>query len=101
MKVVISEIQIIPVKPQNGLIAFASCVLDNNLYLGSIGILTKPEGGYRLVYPTKKIGIGSINIYHPIHKQFAELLEKQLIEKFEEVMNKSDDRYCGINAEPR
>lgn len=101
MEITISEIQIIPIKPENGLIAFTSFVLDANLYLGSIGILTKPEGGYRLVYPTKKIGDRSINIYHPINRQFAELLENQIIEKLEEVMNKSNDRHCGINIRPR
>lgn len=100
MKAMISEIQIIPVKPQNGLIAFASFVLDNNLYLGSIGVFTKPEGGYRLVYPTKKIGLRSINTYHPINRQFAELIEKQIIEKLEEVMNKGDDRHRCINTWP-
>lgn len=82
----ISEIQIIPIKPQEGLVAFASFVLDNNLYLGSIGILTRPEGGYRLLYPTKKVGIRSINIFHPINKYFAESIEKEVISKFEDVM---------------
>jgi len=41
----LSEIQIIPIKPQNGLVAFASFVLDSNLYLGSIGIMTRSNGG--------------------------------------------------------
>lgn len=82
----ISEIQIIPVKPQNGLVAFVSFVLDENIYLGSIAILTRPEGGYRLVYPTKKVGIRNINIFHPINKEFANLIEKEVIAKFEDVM---------------
>ena len=59
----LSEIQIIPIKPQNGLVAFASFVLDGNLYLGSIGIVTRLNGGYRLVYPTKKVGDRSLNIF--------------------------------------
>ncbi len=92
----ISEIQIIPVKPMNGLVAFASFVLDDNLYLGSIGILTRPEGGYRLVYPTKKVGIRNINIFHPINKAFAESIEKEVIVKFEDVMK--NDRYDSFNA---
>jgi len=41
----LSEIQIIPIKPQNGLVGFASFVLDGSLYLGSIGIMTRPQGG--------------------------------------------------------
>ena len=92
----ISEIQIIPIKPQNGLVAFAGFVLDNNLYLGSIGILTRPEGGYRLVYPTKKVGLRNINIFHPINKEFAKSIEKEVIKKFEDVMKKYD-RYDQVS----
>ena len=84
----IAEIQIIPIKPQNGLVAFASFVLENNLYLGSIGILTRPEGGYRLVYPTKKVGSRSMNVFHPINKEFSQSIEKEVISKFEDVMKK-------------
>ncbi len=51
----ISEIQVIPIKPQDGLVAFVSFDLDNCLYLGSIDIITRPQGGYRLTYPTKKV----------------------------------------------
>lgn len=86
----ISEIQIIPIKPQEGLVAFVSFVLDNNLYLSSIGIITRSEGGYRLVYPTKKVGIRNINIFHPINREFAESIEKEVIGKFEDVMKKYD-----------
>ena len=96
MKPVISEIQIIPIKPQNGLVAFASFVLNDSLYLGSIGIITRPEGGYRLLYPTKKVGMRNINLFHPINKSFAETIEKEVINKFEDVMN--NDRYDSSNT---
>lgn len=86
----ISEIQIIPIKPINGLVGFASFVLDESLYLGSIGIFTRPQGGYRLTYPTKKVGNRDINIFHPINKEFSEAVEKAVIKKFEDVMNKND-----------
>ena len=51
----ITEIQIIPIKPRDGLVAFASCVVNNALYIGNIGIYTSQSGpdGFRLVYPTK------------------------------------------------
>ena len=94
----VTEIQITPVKPQNGLVAFASLVLSHNLYLGSIGILTRPTGGYRLVYPTKKVGYTNINIYHPINKQFADQIEQEVIKKLEEVMTHQNDRHNQINT---
>lgn len=96
MKHKITEIQIIPIKPVNGLVGFASFVFDETLYLGSIGIFTRPIGGYRLVYPTKKLGVQDINIFYPISKQFGKEIENLISEKFEEVMK--NDRHNSIDA---
>ena len=93
----LTEIQIIPIKPQGGLVAFASFVLDGSLYLGSIGIMTRPDGGYRLVYPTKKIAERSLNIFYPINKETAQLIENEVVTKFEEVMN-NHGRHNSFNA---
>jgi len=97
MKAKLSEIQIIPIKPQNGLVAFASFVLDNNLYLGSIGIMTRPQGGYRLTYPTKRVGIKDLNIFYPINKTFAETIEEEVLAELEKVM-KQNDRHSSFNT---
>jgi stage V sporulation protein G len=94
MKNKISEVQIIPIKPQNGLIAFASLVLNEEFYLGSIGIHQKLNGqGYRLTYPTKKVADRNINIYHPINKEISIEIEKEIFNKLKEVMSKSNDRH--------
>lgn len=82
----ITEIQIIPIKANNGLIAIGSIVFDNCLYLGSIGIhkkLYKDE--YRITYPTKKISDKDINIYHPINKETSKLIELEIIKKLKEI----------------
>lgn len=81
----ISEIQITPIKPMDGLVGFASIVLNDSFYLGSIGIFTRPQGGYRLTYPTRKGLGGSMNIFHPINKVAAEQVEQAVISKFEEI----------------
>lgn len=91
----LSEIQIIPIKPQNGLVAFASFVLDGNFYLGSIGVITRPQGGYRLTYPTKRVGIKELNIFYPINKTFAESIEKEVLAKLEEVMKQNDRHHSS------
>ncbi len=76
----ITEIQIIPIKPKEGLVAFASIVVENNLYLGSLGVYTRIDGsGYRITYPTKKIGEKNINIYHPINKETSKAIEEAII----------------------
>ena len=90
----ITEIQIIPVKPKDGIVAFASFVLDQCLYLSSIAVMTRPSGGYRLVYPTKKIGPRDIQIFHPINRSFAQTIEKNVIEKLEKVMSGNDRHHC-------
>lgn len=94
----INEIQITPIKPTSGLVAFASCLLDDNLYLGSIGVMTRLDGTYRLTYPTKKVGLKEINIFHPINKQAGSILEEKIINKFKEVMKHSNDRYDQIGT---
>lgn len=82
----ITETQIIPIKAKDGLVAFASVVLENSLYLGSIGVYTRIAGsGYRITYPTKKIGDKNINIYHPINKETSEIIEKAIISKTKKI----------------
>jgi len=89
MKHTVSEIQITPIKPVNGLVAFASAVFDECLYLGSIGIYTRPQGGYRLTYPTRKQADVSLNIFHPINDDTRKLIEDAIIEKYEEIIGLS------------
>lgn len=99
MSMSITEIHIVPVKPNSGLVGFASCVIEKCLYLGSIGIFTRPDGSYRLVYPTKKIGEKNINIFYPINSKLGQKLEQEIISKFEEVMN--HDRHSSISNQTK
>lgn len=87
----ISEIQIVPIKPKEGLVAFASCVINSSLYIGNIAIYTslqKPNG-YRLVYPSKILPNGKeINCVHPITREAGELISRKIIGKFKEIVQK-------------
>jgi len=94
----INEVQITPVKPFNGLIAFASFVFDDALYCGSVGIITRPNGGYRLLYPTKEVAGRQLDIYHPISGVVGRLIEKEVIAKYEEVMNHVGNRYNNTHT---
>ena len=84
----LSEIQVIPVKPIDGLVGFASVVFDNSFYLGGIGIYTRPTGGFRLTYPTRKSSTGRLNLFHPISRAVAKCLEQAVAERFEEIISK-------------
>lgn len=87
----ISEVQIVPVKPQGGLVAFASCVINGQLYLGNIAIHTRPTGNeYRLVFPTKVLPNGKlIQCFHPVTHEAGELLLKEIASKFEALIASS------------
>jgi len=88
----ISEIQIIPLKPKEGLVAFASCVINNALYIGNIAIYTSPstQEGFRLVYPVKTLPNGKeIHCVHPINKEAGEVILKEIIKKFRELISKA------------
>lgn len=69
-KTEINNIQIIPIKPNNGHIGFASFILNDNFYIGGIGIHTSPSSdiGYRLVYPSKNLKDGhKVPYFYPIN----------------------------------
>jgi DNA-binding cell septation regulator SpoVG len=92
----ISEIQITPVKPRDGLVAFASFVVDGELYCGSVAIFTLPfRNGFRLVYPTKKVGETQLNLFHPINKLAGEQIERSVIKKYEEVTSNDWRRHSN------
>lgn len=83
----ITEVQIRPVKPQEGLIAFASCVLDEKYYVGSIAVFTKLNGGYRLVFPTKAVGSRQMHLHHPITQGMSMAMEEAIFEKVRELFD--------------
>ena len=84
----ITEIQITPIKPKDGLVAFASVVVEDSLFMGFIGVYTRLDGlGYRLTYPTKRMGDNSVNIYHPISKEASKAIEQAVFQKLKELFN--------------
>lgn len=98
MNHIVSEVEITPVKPTNGLIAFASFVLWGGLYCGSVGVMTRPQGGYRLLYPTKKLGDRQMDIFHPISREVGEAIEREVVAKVEDVMKGANGRYGHPDA---
>lgn len=85
LKMKISEIQINFIKPCDGLIGFASFVIDESIYISSVAIHKKLNGdGYRLTYPSK----GNFTICHPINKKTSQEIEVAIFNQLKNVMNK-------------
>jgi len=87
----ISQIQIQPIHPRGGHVAFCSFVLFDSLYCSGIAIFTRPLGGYRLVFPTRIYKGVQSALFYPIRKRFGEFIEKEVTRYIKEVMK--DDRY--------
>jgi stage V sporulation protein G len=86
----ITDVQITPITPRDGLVAFASVVLDDSIYLGSIGVYTRLDGsGYRITYPTKKIGIKDLHVHRPTNEDMSKLIEEAVVSKTKLLFNES------------
>ena len=84
----ITELQITPVKPHEGLVAFISFVL-NNIYHGNVALYTSPSSsdGYRLVYPSKTLKNGiRMSYFHPINKEINQAIQKRVVEAYEKLI---------------
>ena len=89
-KLEISEVDIMPIKPKKGLVAFASVTLsewvDNRLvptiYLGAIGVYKfLDKEGYYVRYPKKEVTESrSFDIYHPVNKQIGDLMSGKIVD---------------------
>jgi len=97
-ELIVSEIQISPAKFKDGLVAFASCVINNQLYLGNLAIYSSPSSpsNYRIVYPSRKLNNGTqLKITYPINKETGFLIQRQIVEQYLKLMEnltKEDSR---------
>lgn len=81
---VVEEIELYPLKPSQGLVAWASFVLNRSLYVAGIGVHLRPDGRYRLVYPERVLPNGKrISLFHPINRQAGDLFEQAVSGKLE------------------
>ena len=89
----VTDIQIVPVKPRDGLLAFVSFIIDNSCYVGDVALYSRLDGeGVRLVYPMRTLPNGAkVNVFHPIRKDVAEAIENQVNRAYEDLMKKADD----------
>lgn len=97
----VTEVDITFVKPKDGLIAFASVVLDDQLYLSGIAIHRKLIGtGHRLTYPTRRIGASQLSVFHPIRKPIGLAIERAIFTKLNDVLSRCDAGHDCLDARP-
>jgi DNA-binding cell septation regulator SpoVG len=84
----ITKVVIRKIIPKEGLVGFASLVIDDSLYLGNIAIFSRlNQSTYRLVFPEKKVKDKVISLFHPVNSEFYFKLEKIINDEF----NKPND----------
>ena len=89
----IDEIEVVPIKPRQGHVGFCSFVYEG-LYLSGIAVYTRPQGGYRLVFPTKQVGLNDRTLFYPINKELGRMFEEKVGEVFEKVMKNHVGHDC-------
>ena len=84
----VSKVEVVAVRPNQGLVGFASVELDGQLLLNSIGIHSRRDGGgYRLTYPTRPGGGAVITVFHPINPDLSREIEAQVFERAHEIFD--------------
>lgn len=67
--------------------AFASVELDRHFYVSSIGVYKRLNGqGYRITFPTRKVGEHNLTICHPTKPELSKEIESAITNKAEQVL---------------
>ena len=83
----ISQVEVVPFRPKAGHLGFASCVINDQFYLGDIAIFSRPTGGIRLGFPVKKLANGeSVDIFKPLNQEVERTVEAAVMERYETLM---------------
>lgn len=89
MKFEVKNIQFIPIRPNSGLIGFASCEINNQYYLGSLAVYTlldKP-GSYRITYPRIKLISGElVKTFFPISDELDQAISSAISNQVSQLM---------------
>ena len=86
-EIFLSEINIVPIQPRDGLIGFCSFVLNGQFYVGDIGLHSRPSGEIRLLYPDRVLPNGKIiSSFHPITKDAGSKITREISRKYNDIL---------------
>ncbi len=85
----ISEVEVAPIRPRDGLLAFCSVLIGEQLFIGGIALHSAPPPRhYRLTYPARSIPTGQrIRFVYPITRALGDAIEQAVIQKYEDVID--------------
>ena len=82
----ITKVQIRKINPKEGLVGFASFIIEDSLYMGNIGIFSRlNKDTFRLIFPEKKVNDKKIPIFYPLTTEFYYTLEDLVNQKIKEI----------------
>ena len=92
----VSNIEIVPISPRRGHVAFASCELNGCVRLDGIGIHSRRDGsGFRLTFPSKLLANGRyLDLYFPTTKEAGDTFQNAIVSSYLELMG-LDEKECG------
>jgi len=101
MQVELSKIEIVPVAPCRGLVAFATFVVNDAFSVGDVGIYTRPGGdGYRLSYPEKTLRNGAkVAVFRPLRQDVGRQIEEQVSEAYRQLLQKVEEERRSTDQE--
>lgn len=65
---------------QNSLVGFATIVIDDLYLVSSLAIHRTTAGGFRIVYPSKRIGTRQLKTFLPLNHYTRQAIETAIIE---------------------
>jgi len=81
-----TQVEIIPFRPRNGHLGFASIVINDQFYIGDIAIFSRPQGGVRLGFPVKKLANGGVvDVCKPLNSEVEKVVEMAVLKKYEQL----------------
>lgn len=84
----ISEVVFFPIKPTDkGVVCFVSFTYSNLFRINDCAIVTKREGGYRIVYPIRTLLNGkTVNSVYPLSAKIANPIEDFVLSEYEKFL---------------
>jgi len=94
----ITKVDFTPITQNNGLIGFATIILNDEYLLEGIGVFVCQEReGYRVTYPKRQAGSKSINVHYPLTQGMLDKVNKAVNEKVTEFYNEMGASYIEQN----